>query len=86
MAHAAVQSSQHKKDILVLSHFQQENRQFLKLFYLRYAAACADKYAGRCRENTVHKRQSRLESGRGFQVKVLKTLHAIPSSLGSGQS
>ena len=37
----------------------------------------------RCRANMAHLRQSRPESGLGFQVNVLKTFQAVPSSLGS---
>jgi len=32
----------------------------------------------------AHIRQSRPDSGLGFQVKVLDTLQGVPSSLGSG--
>ena len=34
----------------------------------------------------VHTRQSRLDRGLGFQVKVLKPSCVAPSSLGSGRS
>jgi len=37
-----------------------------------------------CRANMAHIRQSRPDSGCGFQVKVLKTFQVFPSSLGSG--
>ena len=39
---------------------------------------------GRCRANSEHIRQSRPDSGLGFQEKVLHTFQAVPSSLGSG--
>ena len=39
----------------------------------------------RCRANVAHVRQSRPDSGLGFQVKVLNTLQGVPFSLGSGQ-
>ena len=38
----------------------------------------------RCRANVAHVRQSRPDSGLGFQAIVLKTLSVVPSSLGSG--
>jgi len=38
----------------------------------------------RCRANSVHERQSRPESGLGFQVKVLKISKLSPCSLGRG--
>ena len=38
----------------------------------------------RCRANMEHIRQSRPDSGLGFQVKVRKTFQVVPSSLGSG--
>ena len=38
----------------------------------------------RCRTSMAHTRQSRPDSGLGFQVKVLKTFQVVPSSLGSG--
>ena len=38
----------------------------------------------RCPANMAHIRQSRPDSGLGFQVKVLKTLKVVPSLLGSG--
>ena len=34
--------------------------------------------------NTAHVRQSRPDSGLGFQVKVLTTFYLVPTSLGSG--
>jgi len=34
--------------------------------------------------NVAHIRQSKPDSGRGSQVKVLNTLKVVPSSLGSG--
>ena len=37
-----------------------------------------------CRANVAHVRQSRPDSGRGFQAKVVETVNAVPSSLGSG--
>jgi len=40
--------------------------------------------ASRCRANVAHIRQSRPDSGLGFQVKVLKTFKDVPSSLESG--
>ena len=39
----------------------------------------------RCRANSAHLRQSRPDSGSGFQAKVLQTLEVVPSSLGRGQ-
>ena len=36
------------------------------------------------RSNMAHLRQSRPDSGLGFQVRLLTTFHAVPSSLGSG--
>ena len=39
---------------------------------------------GRCRANMAHIRQSRPDSGRGFQVEVLKTYQVVPSSRRSG--
>ena len=33
----------------------------------------------------AHIKQSRPDSGLGFQVKVLKTFYAVPSSFGSGK-
>ena len=38
----------------------------------------------RCRSNMASIRQSRLDSGRGVQVKLVKTFSLVPSSLGSG--
>jgi len=38
----------------------------------------------RCRANMAHVRQSRPDSGLGFQVKVLKPFKVVPFSLGSG--
>ena len=38
----------------------------------------------RCRVNMAHIRQSRPDSGLGFQVEVLKTFKIVSSSLGSG--
>ena len=40
----------------------------------------------RRRVNMPHIRQSRPDSGLGFQVLVLKTLEVVPSSLRSGQA
>ena len=40
----------------------------------------------RCRATMAHVRQSRPDSGTGFQAKVLKTFQVAPSSLGSGWS
>jgi len=37
----------------------------------------------RCRANMAHMRQSRPDSGLGFQVKVLETFELASSSLGS---
>ena len=37
-----------------------------------------------CRVNMAYIRQSRPDSGLGFQVEFLETLHGVPSSLGSG--
>ena len=37
-----------------------------------------------CRANSAKLKQSRPDSGLGFQVKALKTLPGVPSSLGSG--
>ena len=37
-----------------------------------------------CRANSAHVRQSRPDSGLGFQVKVFKLFQGVPSSLGSG--
>ena len=39
----------------------------------------------RCGTNSAHARQSRPDSGLGFQVKVLTTFVVVPSSLGSGR-
>jgi len=36
------------------------------------------------RANVAHTRQPRPDSGRGFQVQVLKTFQVVPDSLGSG--
>ena len=38
----------------------------------------------RFRASMAHKRQSRPDSGHGFQAKVLKTFEGVPASLGSG--
>ena len=38
----------------------------------------------RCPVNMEHIRQSRPDSGPGFQVNVLETYEVVPSSLGSG--
>ena len=38
----------------------------------------------RCRANLAHIRQSRPDSGLGFQVKFLTTFYGVPSSLESG--
>ena len=38
----------------------------------------------RCRANMAHTRQSRPDSGRGFQVIVLETVQVLPFFLGSG--
>ena len=40
----------------------------------------------RCRANMAHIRQSRPDSGLGFQVDVLEPFHVVPSSLGSGET
>jgi len=40
----------------------------------------------RFRANMAHVRQSRPDSGLGFQVKVLKPFQVDPSSLGGGQA
>ena len=40
--------------------------------------------AEHCRTNVVHILQSRPDSGLGLQVKVLKIVLVVPSSLGSG--
>ena len=37
----------------------------------------------RCRENMARVRQSRPDSGLGFQVKVLETFQVVSSSLGN---
>ena len=39
---------------------------------------------GRRRVNTARPRQSRPDSGRGFQVNVVKPIEGVPSSLRSG--
>ena len=39
----------------------------------------------RCRANMAHIRESRPDSGFGFQVKVLKTVYGVPSWLDSGK-
>jgi len=39
---------------------------------------------GRCRANMAHTRQSRPDSGFGFQDKVLKLFSGVPPWLGSG--
>jgi len=62
---------------------------------LMYASGCSirllmslqhDEYSthNRCRANMAHIRQSRPDSGLGFNVKVLGTLQFFPFSLGSG--
>jgi hypothetical protein len=38
----------------------------------------------RCRMNMAHLRQSRPDSGVGFQEKIFKPFQVVPSSLGSG--
>jgi len=38
----------------------------------------------RCRANMAHIRQSRPDSGLGFQTKVIVTFEVVPSSPGSG--
>ena len=38
--------------------------------------------ASRCQANMAHMRQSRPDSGLGFQIKVLKTFSVVPSWLG----
>ena len=43
-------------------------------------------FSVRCLANMAHIRQSRPESGLGFQVNVLQLLQVVPSSLGSGCS
>ena len=40
----------------------------------------------RCRANMAHIRQSRSDSGLGVQMKVLRTLSVVPSSLGNGST
>ena len=40
--------------------------------------------ACRCRADTAHARQSRPDSGLGFQVKVVEIFEGVPSSRGSG--
>jgi len=40
---------------------------------------------GHCRENSALTRQSRPDSGLGFQVKVLEIFQGVLSSLGSGR-
>ena len=40
----------------------------------------------RCRPNMAHIRQSRPDSGLGFQVKFVKTFQVVPFALGSGKS
>ena len=37
-----------------------------------------------CRANVAHARQTRPDSGPGFQAKVLTPIQVVPSSLGSG--
>jgi len=44
-----------------------------------------ERVEGRCRANVAHIRQSRPNSGPGFQTKVLKNIKVVPSSLGSGE-
>ena len=39
-----------------------------------------------CRAKMTHIRQSKPDSGLGFQVKVLKPFEGVPSSLGNGAS
>ena len=39
---------------------------------------------GRCRANMAYIRQSRPDSGLGFQVKVVEAFQLVLSSLGSG--
>ena len=39
----------------------------------------------RCRANMAHLRQSSPDYGLAFQLKVLETFQAVPSSLGSGK-
>ena len=41
-------------------------------------------FIGCCRTSMAHTRQSRPDSGLGFQVNFLKTVHGAPPSLGSG--
>ena len=43
-----------------------------------------DAFGDPCRANVAHVRQSRPDSGLGFQVNVLKITRVVPSSLGSG--
>jgi len=38
-----------------------------------------------CRANSAHTRQSRLDSGLGFQVKVLENFQVVPSAPGNSQ-
>ena len=51
---------------------------------LRMSTKTAYKLGYRCRANMAHIRQSRPDSGLGFQVKILTPFHVVPSSLGSG--
>ena len=48
-------------------------------------SVCTRKMPNRCRPNLAHIRQSRPDSGLGFQVKVLKIFQDVPSSLESGR-
>ena len=54
-------------------------------FLVNLDCSSATSPAGRCRANMAHTRQSRPYSGLNFKVNVLKTVQAIPFSLGSGR-
>ena len=76
---SAREFSVYKKPTLKENSFGRDSLGF------RVSSRCRHQTSRRCRVNMARIRQSRLDYGIDFQVKVLKRLQVVFSSLGSGQ-